>query len=185
MSVKSVGWLALGMFAWGLLKARTVGKRLSSGCPICAEQSIKSPRHAVHSLVVGPVVEELQFRQTLPRLIGDTPSAALFGAAHMSRGLSVKGNALRALEAGLAGGVIYAEAYSRDGLLGAALVHAAHNLGADLGLASVMRDRVREEGWVRESRPTVLRIGPHEVRATITECRRLGRPLKVPGAVQS
>jgi hypothetical protein len=176
--MKDVCWLALGMFAWGAFKACALGKTVAEGCPICAAEQVRSPKHLFHSLALGPVMEEMTYRRNLPKLIGPTASAALFGAGHRSKRLSPTGNFLRVLEAGLAGGVVYAEAYERSGLAGAALVHAAHNLGADLALGHVLDQRVREEGWVREHKPIQLNVAGRTIHGTTSACRKLGKPLK-------
>jgi membrane protease YdiL (CAAX protease family) len=148
---KTVGLLALGMFAWGAAKAFAVGPTLGDKkghkCPLCTQQAVMEPKHLIHSLVTGPVVEEIQFRHQLPKLLGENVSNAAFGALHVSRKLTAEENAARVLEAGLAGALIYAKAYDSGGLAGATLVHAAHNLGADLGLFSVMGKEAARKGY--------------------------------------
>lgn len=160
-----VCWLALGMFAWGLLKSCTVGRQAHQGCPLCEQKKVSSGKHLLKSLVVGPVVEELQFRQQLPQLLGDGGSAALFGALHASPRLGVAGNVARVVEAGLAGGVVYAKAYKAGGLGGAALVHAAHNLGSNLGVVVAMKEKATQEQWRHQLTP--IAPGVHAI-----GCRR-------------
>jgi membrane protease YdiL (CAAX protease family) len=156
---KTVGWLALGMFAYGLTKAHVFGPKLrekTGGCPLCARQAISRPKHLIHSLVTGPLMEEIQFRHQLPKLVGANASNAAFGALHASRKLSAEDNAAKVLEAGLAGALVYAKAYDAGGLAGATLVHAAHNLGADLGIFSVMEAPARAYAH----RYSVRQLGP-------------------------
>lgn len=169
----AVGWAALGMFAWGFLKASAVGRRQPVSCPLCAAHAVTRPRRLAYSLVLGPVVEELNYRHSLPRLLGPAGSAAVFGAMHASKRLSPEGNAARVAEAGLAGGLVYQSAYDRGGLVGSSLVHGAHNLGVDLGTYFTMRDRAREEGLTRVEVPVELRANDGSpVRATMEVCAR-------------
>lgn len=133
----AAGWLALGMFTWGLVKAAALARHMAPDCPICAEDQMRRvahPSHLVRSVLTAPITEELMFRHNLQPLIGQQASAVLFGVAHASPRLGAVENALRVLEAGLAGGLVYGEAYNQAGVIGSTLVHAAHNAGADLGL---------------------------------------------------
>ena len=142
----AVGWAAIGMFAWGLLKASSAGKHLVA-CPLCVAHRVTDPKRLFHSLVIAPVTEELSFRSSLPRLVGSDPAALAFGALHASPKLGTLGNAARVAEAAIAGGLVYQRAYNEGGLLGAALVHGSHNLGADLGTFLTMSRRTGEESW--------------------------------------
>lgn len=139
----AVGWAAIGMFTWGLLKATALSDGRHVRCPSCAARGVTSPKHLLHSTVFAPTLEELNYRQTLPMWIGKQPAAAVFGAMHYSRRLPPGQAALRAAEAGLAGALVYQPAFDAGGLLGSALVHGAHNLGADLGFFLTMREQAR------------------------------------------
>ena len=132
---RAIGWAALGMFAWGAIKSLTV-QAGHSDCPICASMvasTAMDPRRLAHSVLFGPLMEEVNFRDALPRLMGDEASSVAFGAMHADPGLGMIGNAVRVLEAGLAGALVYLPAFKRGGLLGSTLVHGAHNLGAAVG----------------------------------------------------
>jgi len=180
----AVGWAALGMFAWGVAKAYAVLGPGHSGCPICTAADVSDPKKLAHSVLLGPLLEEVNFREALPRLMGEQGSAMAFGAVHADPGLGAFGNAIRVLEAGLAGGFVYMPAFKNGGLLGATLVHSAHNLGAALGTYSVMQRRVEAEGWERVP-VAVVPTHHHTDDGTpagvaVMACRRR-RPLRITG----
>jgi len=133
-----VFWLAAGMLAYGALKSGVFTKHTlrRCGCPSCvgkiASQAVGAGS-LLTSVVTGPVREEIMFRHTLGPLIGSDYASALFGVAHASSKLSAGGNVLRMLEAGLSGALAYSAAYKQGGVVGASLVHAAHNAGTSLG----------------------------------------------------
>lgn len=139
--------LTLGMFVYGAGKGLLAGGG-GDGCPLCEMERLGSAAHALSTVVIGPAMEELQFRQALPKVLGAAPSAAIFGALHASPWLGA-GNVLRVLEAGLAGGLLYAKAYELGGVRAATLVHGAHNLGVNVGSFFVARNKVRKGAWHR------------------------------------
>lgn len=150
--MKSVGWIALGMFTYGLAKATAISSSVRGGCPLCEASNAFNAHSLFRSCGAAPLLEEFTYRQNLPPLIGRKGAAVAFGAGHASRILPTGLNALRMVEAGLAGGIAYQAAYDSGGVAGSTLAHAAHNLGTTLGTYLVARDRVRKEGWHRETR---------------------------------
>lgn len=94
--------------------------------------------NALHTTVLGPLAEELQFR-VLPSRAGLPPvlGSAAFAMAHMlpdSKGRSPTGKwAAFRLADTFAGGMIYSQAYQQMGYLGAVACHGLHNLLCDWG----------------------------------------------------
>ena len=113
-----LGYLAAG-FIWGAIKAQAVGARRAHDLGT--------------TLIVAPIVEELQFRLGVERLglarglilsseRARLVSSALFGLMHP--GLEVDA---------AVGGYVYSKAFDAHGLAGAVFSHLAHNLGVALG----------------------------------------------------
>lgn len=106
-----LGFIA-GCFAWGALK------QAAFGGPV---------RHSLADLgLVGPIVEELQFRTGLERMglrrVMSPGKARILSSIAFATGHQVP------LDAAL-GGFVYSHAYDRGGLLGSIAAHASHNLG--------------------------------------------------------
>lgn len=108
-------------FGWGLLKAHVLGAH--------------SGAHALSGLGAVELLEELQFRTGLERLIAPrlsvAPQVAKLGQAVLF-GLGHPGNEVDAA----LGGYVYSKAYDAHGLMGAVLSHVAHNVGVWAGSKS-------------------------------------------------
>lgn len=108
----------VGAALWGFAKSRLAN----------AEADVR----ALHSLGLSALLEELQFRWALERVVA--PKLGLGTAG--SRALGAIAFALahpdNMLDAAL-GGLVYSKAYDAGGLKLSTLTHAAHNIGVHLG----------------------------------------------------
>ncbi len=96
----------------------------------------KDHRGALHTCVLGPLAEELAFREAPERAGVPAPLAsAAFAMAHFVGEKNVPtGNAAVFRFADVfTGGMLYTSAYRQMGYLGAVAAHAAHNWFCDLG----------------------------------------------------
>lgn len=140
----SLALLAGAMFAVGLLKSALASKSICH-CSSCARENFResaeltSPAKLAHVVALSPLAEESLFRKNLTPLFGAAGSAAAFGVGHVSPALPPAANAARVAEAALAGLLVYQPAFDSHGLLGAALVHAAHNAGVVAGRRRALR----------------------------------------------
>lgn len=155
--------LALGMFAWGFFKAVAFSRsQQHDTCPVCEHKHTTDPRAFFHLVVKAPLLEELTYRRNYPALmngvsglVGSTlpmstwedSADLMFAVGHASPRLGALGNTLRVCEAGLAGSLVYRPAYNAAGFLGAAVVHAAHNLGTSLARLLDLESQIQAEGW--------------------------------------
>lgn len=146
MTGEDKAWLGLAAVAlgWGLAKGLVYGARYHHGCPAHDSRQLTNPKHVLKSVVLGPVLEEVQFRGALQPTLGLGAAAALFGASHLTnaRHTGVEAATYQSIDAGL-GGVLYGTAYEEAGLGAAIACHVLHNLGSDLGLAAALRRKTR------------------------------------------
>ena len=118
--------------ALGFFKSFALGRYCGPRCP--------PKRASLHSVLLGPVVEEVMYRAAPLQIAGKRLpvgfTALPFALDHIlpeaAHGASFGRLLFRALEVGL-GGYLYETAYRNGGYFAAVAGHSAHNLAASYG----------------------------------------------------
>ena len=137
--------------AWGLVKNFLMGQDsrtrvLARHGPIAAfalegqAASFLAPGGLLSSVVTGPLAEELLYRRAVQPHLGIGTTAALFGLGHYDDELAPARRFEKVLDAAL-GGMVYGSAFQLGGIPASWAAHAAHNLGASLGVAAGLAGR--------------------------------------------
>lgn len=120
----------LSAAALGLMKRFLIPGPLPKGHP-----------GALHTCLLGPLAEELQFRAVPVKAGLPAPlSSAAFAMAHFvgQKNIPTGGWAAFRFADVFTGGMIYSQAYKSMGYLGAVVAHSVHNLMCDVGRGGLL-----------------------------------------------